>query len=32
MKIIVLADWSKIENNLFKYTPIDDMMLRIKAT
>lgn len=27
----MLADWSKIENNLYKYTPIDEMMLKIKA-
>jgi hypothetical protein len=30
-KFIVLADWSKIESNIYKYTPIDDMFLKIKT-
>jgi hypothetical protein len=30
MKLIVLADWSKLEANLYKYTPIDPLLKKVQ--
>ena len=30
MKVAVLADWSKIELNAYRYTPVTDMLKRVQ--